>query len=242
MPLPRYPSDLSDSEWAILENHCSRQPKSVVVHRSGRPGASPTPSSTCSGAAAPGGCCLKRVPTLAVTFYYHFWKWRRDVRLRQVHDRLREEVREAEGRERYPSGAVIDSQAVKGTGVGDPERGYDGAKRLSGRKRHLSSWTLLGVWCSVPASMRQVCTNARVRKMLLSDELKESLPRLELLWADGAYTGGFRRWAKEVPGWQVEASGTSSLSIEAPTLCAPAARERASSEIHPEPVLAVNSR
>jgi hypothetical protein len=39
---------------------------------------------------------------------------------------------------------------------------------------------------------------------LLSDELKESLPRLELLWADGAYTGGFRRWAKEVRGWQVE--------------------------------------
>ena len=69
--------------------------------------------------------------------YYHFWKWRRDGRLRQAHDRLREEVREAEGRERDPSGAVIDSQAVKGTGVSGPERGYDGAKRLSGRKRHL---------------------------------------------------------------------------------------------------------
>jgi hypothetical protein len=39
--------------------------------------------------------------------------------------------------ERDPSAAVIDSQALKGTGVGGPERGYDGAKRLSGSKRHL---------------------------------------------------------------------------------------------------------
>jgi putative transposase len=71
------------------------------------------------------------------TVYYHFRKWRLDGRLRQAHDRLHEEVREAQGRARDPSGAVIDSQAVKSTGVGGPERGYDGAKRLSGRKRHL---------------------------------------------------------------------------------------------------------
>lgn len=57
------------------------------------------------------------------TIYYHFWKWRRDGRLRRAHDRLREAVREAEGRDRNPSGAVIDSQAVKGTGMGGPERG-----------------------------------------------------------------------------------------------------------------------
>ena len=44
-----------------------------------------------------------------------------------AHDRLRAAVREAEGRARYPSGAILDSQAVKGTGVGGPERGYDGA-------------------------------------------------------------------------------------------------------------------
>ena len=46
-------------------------------------------------------------------------------------------MRESEGRNPDPSGAVIDGQAVKGSGVGGPERGYDGAKRLSGRKRRL---------------------------------------------------------------------------------------------------------
>ena len=39
---------------------------------------------------------------------------------------------------------------------------------------------------------------------LLSEELKRELPRMELLWADGAYTRGFRRWAEEERGWRVE--------------------------------------
>jgi hypothetical protein len=64
--------------------------------------------------------------------YYHFRNWRIDGRLHRAHDRLREAVREAD-----PSAAVIDSQVVKTTPVGGPERGYDGAKRLAGRKRHI---------------------------------------------------------------------------------------------------------
>src|SRR5215203_7208709 len=72
------------------------------------------------------------------TVYYHFRKWRIDGRLHRAHDRLREAVREADrGREADPSAAVIDSQVVKSTPVGGPERGYDGARRLSGRKRHI---------------------------------------------------------------------------------------------------------
>jgi transposase len=71
------------------------------------------------------------------TVYYHFRRWRIDGRLHRAHDRLRDAVREAEGRERHPSAAVVDSQVVKTTPVGGPERGYDGAKRLAGRKRHL---------------------------------------------------------------------------------------------------------
>ena len=96
MPPPRYPSDLSDDEWAILE------PPLSSAEKRGRPPKWP----------------LRRVA-------------------HAVHDRLREEVREAEGRDRDPSAAVIDSQVVKTTRVGGPERGYDGAKRLAGRERHI---------------------------------------------------------------------------------------------------------
>ena len=71
------------------------------------------------------------------TVYYHFRRWRIDGRLRRAHDRLRDAVCEAEGRERDPSAAVIDSRVVKTTPADGPERGYDRAKRLAGRKRHI---------------------------------------------------------------------------------------------------------
>lgn len=119
------------------------------------------------------------------TVYYHFRKWRRDGRLKRAHDRLRVAVREAEGRELNASGAVLDNQAVKSTGVGGPERGYDGAKRLSGRKRHFLVDTgelILGA--RVHAANLHDRDGAQV---LLSDKLKEKLPvpRLKLVWAEG---------------------------------------------------------
>ena len=202
MPEPRspYPSDLSDAEWSLLE------PLLESPESRGRP--PKWPARRVADAVfylLRSGCAWRMLPKECPpwqTVYYHFWKWRRDGRLRQAHDRLREVVREAEGRERDPSGAVIDSQAVKGTGVGGPERGYDGAKRLSGRKRHLlvdTGGLVLGA--SVHAASLHDREGAQ---RLLTDELKESLPRLELLWADGAYTRGFRRWAEEERGWQVK--------------------------------------
>jgi putative transposase len=136
------------------------------------------------------------------TVYYHFRKWRRDGRLQQAHDRLRATVRESECRDRDPSGAVLDSQVVKTTGVGGPERGYDGAKRLSGRKRHLLVDT-----GGLVLSARVHAASLHDRdgaQGLLTDELKKELPQLELVWADGAYTNEFRRWAEEERGWRVE--------------------------------------
>jgi hypothetical protein len=100
-------------------------------------------------------------------------------------------VREAEGRARDPSGAILDSQAVKSTGVGGPERGYDGAKRLAGRKRHLlvdTGGLVLGAHVHA--------ANLHDRdggQKLLTSELKEELPQLAVVWADAAYTGRFRQ-------------------------------------------------
>jgi putative transposase len=54
-----------------------------------------------------------------------------------VHDALWAEVRARAGHAQDPSAAVIDSQAVKTSHAGGPKRGYDGAKRLAGRKRHI---------------------------------------------------------------------------------------------------------
>ena len=195
-----YPSDLSDAEWVLLK------PLLASPERRGRP---PKWSTRRIADAVfyllRSGCAWRMLPREYPpwqTVYYHFRKWRRDRRLRRAHNRLREAVREAEGREPDPSGAVIDSQAVKGTGVGGPERGYDGAKRLSGRKRHLlvdTGGLVLGAHVHA-ASLHDRDGAQR----LLTEELKRELPRMELLWADGAYTRGFREWAEEERGWRVE--------------------------------------
>src|SRR5687767_9079298 len=88
---------------------------------------------------------------------------------------LREAVREARGRNPDPSGAVIDSQAVKGSGVGGPQRGYDGAKRLSGSKRHLLVDTN-GSVLSAHTSMPQACTTETVRRSFSTTSWLRSCP------------------------------------------------------------------
>jgi putative transposase len=111
-------------------------------------------------------------------------------------------VRETEGRTRGPSGAILDSQAVKSTGVGGPERGYDGGKRLAGRKRYLLVDT-----GSLVLGAHVHAANLHDRdggQKLLTSELKEELPQLAVVWADVAYTGRFREWVRQERGWHVE--------------------------------------
>ncbi len=134
------------------------------------------------------------------TVYYHFGEWRIDGRLRKAHDRLCEEVRRVEGRDLDPSAAVIDSQVVKTTRVGGPERGYDGAKRLAGRKRHILVDTG-GLVLAAKVHGADLPDRDGGRRLLSEGRV---LPRVELLWADGAYTGGFREWLRRQLGWRLE--------------------------------------
>ena len=60
---------------------------------------------------------------------------------------LRGRLRCRLGRDQNPSAAIVDSQWVKSTGVGGTERGFDPAKKVDGRKRHLLVDTEAKVWC-----------------------------------------------------------------------------------------------
>ena len=140
MPPPRYPSDLSDEEWIILEPLLSR------TERRGRPPKWPLRHvADAVFYLLRSGCSWRMLPREYPpwqTVYYHFRKWRLDGRLRRAHDRLRSKaVREAEGREEPdPSAAVIDSRMVKTTPVAGPARGYDGGARGSPAANAASSW------------------------------------------------------------------------------------------------------
>ena len=80
--------------------------------------------------------------------YYYFRKWQKDGTWLKIHERLRAQVRQKAGRHKHPTGGCLDSQSIKTTAV-PGERGYDAAKKVVGRKRHILVDTMGLLLCVV---------------------------------------------------------------------------------------------
>jgi putative transposase len=125
-----------------------------------------------------------------------------DGTLRRAHDQRRARARAGEGRSGEPSAAIIDSQTVRATGVGGPARGYDVARRTVGRKRYI---LVDGVGLILLAHVHAAHVHDRLGEQILVRRASErELPRIELIWADGANAGTFARWLEAGRGWHVE--------------------------------------
>jgi len=81
----------------------------------------------------------------------------------------------------------VDSQSLKTTGVGGEQRGYDGGKKVKGRKRHLLLDTQ-GLVLEVRVHSARVVDREGI-KLLLDLSSSDRLPRLSHLWLDAGYTG-----------------------------------------------------
>jgi putative transposase len=136
--------------------------------------------------------------------YYHFRNWSRAGTWEAINTTLRERVRQAAGRNVQPSLAIIDSQSVKTTEVGG-EHGFDGGKKVNGRKRHLVVDTMGNL-------LKVVAHAARLGEREGTKRLLEKLPeplweRLEKILADGGYEGAdFQAWVKATFGVDLEIS------------------------------------
>jgi len=85
-------------------------------------------------------------------------------------------------------------------GKGGP-RGYDAGKNVNGRKRHLLVDTIGLV---LKAIVHAADIQDRAGAKLLLEPLKGLLPRLQLIWADGNYSGQLIDWVKDTCGWTLE--------------------------------------
>ena len=157
----RYASDVNDAEWLLLSfflpARCRIGRPREVELRLVMNAILYILSTGCQWRALP-----KEFPPRS-TVQYYFYTWRDLCLWRRINLALVRRARQAAGRNAIPSAGVIDSQSVKSTESGGP-RGFDAAKKIRGRKRHIVTDTqgfLLAVLVCTPPTSRTITARCR---------------------------------------------------------------------------------
>jgi transposase len=191
---PRYPSDLTDDQWALVEpllppagtggrpeKHSRRAVVDAVLY------------------VVRTGCSWRQLPADFPpwqTVYWYFLRWEKQRVTLKLLDTLRQQIRVADGRDPEPSAGIIDSQSVKGADtVGRESRGYDAGKKVNGRKRFIVTDTL-GLLITVTVCAASVQDRDGAKGALLGLLLTTS--RCRFVFADAGFAGRLVEWAQAV--------------------------------------------
>lgn len=192
-----YPTDLTEEQWQLLE------PILPPAKGRGRPRADLREVLNAIFYITQAGCAWRLLPTNFPpwqTVYGYFNRFKQSGLWRDLNAALRDLVRLEAGRDSEPSAASIDSQSIK-CAAPTGERGFDGGKKIKGRKRHLLV-DVLGL--VLTASVTAASVQDRDAAQDLLPRVKADLPRLKLIWADSGYSGPLVEWVQARCGWVLE--------------------------------------